>query len=230
MKLKKGEKNMKIYAMSDIHGCMYEFEKALSRIDLSGENMLILLGDYVHGPDSYAVLDKIMELQDLYGDKIVVLKGNHEQMVVDGEWPINRMKNGGYIRNPRDESKYVAWMEKLPYYYATNKQIFCHAGIDESAGEWWETTTCEWDYLYKYPPQQGEFYLDVIAGHVGTGVIVRNKRYHDIYFDGASHYYIDGTVLRSGVLPVLMYDTETENYYRITESGAWLILPYDEEY
>lgn len=56
-----------------------------------------------------------------------------------------------------------------------------------------------------------------------------NPRFHDIYYDGESHYYIDGTVLDSGVIPVLMVDTDTDKYYRLTETGNWLILPYDEE-
>ena len=47
--------------------------------------------------------------------------------------------------------------------------------------------------------------------------------------DGESHYYIDGTVLKSGRIPVLKVDTETDRYYRVTESGDWLILPYEEE-
>ena len=59
--------------------------------------------------------------------------------------------------------------------------------------------------------------------------IAGDPRFHDIYYDGASHYYIDGTVLESGVIPVLMVDTNTDKYYRVTESGNWLILPYDEE-
>lgn len=55
---------MKIFAMSDIHGCLAEFEEALSLVDLSNDDsMLILLGDYVHGPNSFGVLKKIIELQ-----------------------------------------------------------------------------------------------------------------------------------------------------------------------
>ena len=55
---------MNIYAMSDIHGCLVEFEEALSLVDLSKDNKLILLGDYIHGgPDSYGVLKRIMELE-----------------------------------------------------------------------------------------------------------------------------------------------------------------------
>lgn len=37
---------MKIFAMSDIHGSPDEFEAALELVDLSGDNMLILCGDY----------------------------------------------------------------------------------------------------------------------------------------------------------------------------------------
>ena len=48
---------MKIYAMSDIHGYLQEFENALSKVDFEGDNILILLGDYIHGPDGYGVLD-----------------------------------------------------------------------------------------------------------------------------------------------------------------------------
>ena len=55
---------MQIYAMSDIHGHLEEFEAALELVDLSGDNKLILLGDYVHsGADSYGVIKKIMKLQ-----------------------------------------------------------------------------------------------------------------------------------------------------------------------
>lgn len=49
-----------IYAMSDIQGCLDAFEYALSLVDFSGDNKLILLGDYVHGSDDYGVLNKIM--------------------------------------------------------------------------------------------------------------------------------------------------------------------------
>lgn len=51
----------KIYAMSDIHGCLMEFEEALSLVDLTGDNKLILLGDYIHGgPDPFGVLKRVM--------------------------------------------------------------------------------------------------------------------------------------------------------------------------
>lgn len=223
---------MKIYSMSDIHGCLPEFEEALSLVDLSEDDtMLILLGDYVHGPDSYGVLKKITGLQKKYGqDKVVALIGNHEDMVIDGRWPLGAIDNNGRYDDCEEmEDEYIEWMKSLPRYYATEHQIFCHAGIEEEAEDMWKWGTDDYTFTEKYPAQTGKFYMDIIAGHVGTSEIAGDHRYHDIYFDGESHYYIDGTVLESGIIPVLMVDTDTNKYYRVTETGNYLILPYDKE-
>ena len=54
---------MRIYAISDIHGYIDELNTALSHIDLDDENtILVLLGDYIHGHDSYAVLDRVISM------------------------------------------------------------------------------------------------------------------------------------------------------------------------
>lgn len=214
---------MKIYAMSDIHGYLQEFEKALSLVDLSGDNTLILLGDYIHGPESYGVLDKIISLQEKYGsDKVIALMGNHEEMAITNRLPIN----GKQYEKNKDE-KYLRWMLKLPLYFATDHQIFCHAGVDEEAGDMWKLGTDNYTYIEKYPAQTGPFCMDIIAGHIGTGEIAQNPAFNDIFFDGESHYYIDGTVHISGVIPVIMVDTETNKYYNVKESGVLLVSPYN---
>ena len=227
---------MKVYAMSDIHGYLQEFEAALTNVDLSGENILILLGDYIHGPDSYRVLDRIIELQEKYGsEKVIALLGNHEEMALDGTWNINEDRFGvvGDFDDSNDD-KYLSWMSNLPLYHVVGNTIFVHAGIDEEAATegYWEWGTSEHIYTSKFPAETGKienFDLKIVAGHVGTNNIAGDPNYHDIYFDGGSHYYIDGTVQRSGEIPILMYDTETDNFYRVTDGGPWLILPYDEE-
>ncbi len=220
---------MKIFAMSDIHGSPMEFEEALSLVDLSGDNMLILCGDYVHGYDSYSVLDRIISLQEEYGsEKVVALMGNHEEMAVDGMWHITEHEE--IECDEVKEDRYISWMYNLPRYYTTDTQIFCHAGVEEDAGEEWEWGTDEFTFTEKYPAQTGKFCMDIIAGHVGTSEIAQNPRFHDIYFDGQSHYYIDGSVRDSGEIPVLMYDTETMLYYRMTANGEYPVVPYDDEY
>lgn len=53
-----------IYVMSDIHGCIAELNKQMEEVDLSENNRIVFLGDYIdYGADSYHVLKYIWELQ-----------------------------------------------------------------------------------------------------------------------------------------------------------------------
>ena len=228
---------MKIYCMSDIHGCLAEFEEALSLVMEhleEPETMICLMGDYIHGgTDNYGVLDKIMNLQYQYGsDKVLALMGNHEELVLLGDSHINYMieAHGEELdHDDGEDDKYIQWMENLPRYYSEGKTIFVHAGIDEEAGDLWEWGTGDEMFVGKYPAETGKIEgldMKVVAGHVGTAEISGDPRFHDIYYDGASHYYIDGTVLESRIIPVLLVDTDEDKYYRVTESGNWLVLPY----
>lgn len=224
---------MKIYAMSDIHGCLQEFEAALKLVDFSGDNKLILLGDYIHsGADSYGVLKKIIKLQQKYGnDKVVALMGNHEELVIEGRAPIQESWGDGlYDSGNSEDDNYIFFMQNLPLYHVEDNVIFVHAGVDEDAGEEWEWESTDRDFLEKYPAETGHFSgeMIIIAGHVGTAVITNNYRFHDIYFDGDSHYYIDATVYESGIINILMYDTEDEKFYQVSEAGRFEIEPYEE--
>lgn len=69
--------------------------------------------------------------------------------------------------------------------------------------------------------------MTIVAGHVGTAVITNNHRFHDIFFDGESHYYIDATVYESGVINVLVYDTDDKKFYQISEAGKYEIEQSD---
>ena len=232
---------MKIYCMSDIHGCLAEFEESLSlvleHLD-EPDTMLCLLGDYIHGgADSYGVLDKIMSLQERYGsNKVIALMGNHCEFVLLGDSTINHMIKAFDEELDCDNSeddKYIRWIENLPRYYTEGNTIFVHAGIEEDAGDLWELATGDEIFTGKYPAEIGKIDgldMKVVAGHVGTAEISMNPRFHDIYYDGYSHYYIDGTVLDSGIIPVLMVDTNEDKYYRVTETGNHIVLPYDEDF
>lgn len=225
---------MKIYAMSDIHGYLQEFEDALLKVDLSEDNMLLLLGDYIHGPDSYGVLDKIMDLQERYGERVVALLGNHEEMAVEGYWGIGEDRFEVAREAGDGDDKYINWMSRLPLYYVAGNAVFVHAGIDEEAAAegFWEWGTAEHIYTGKFPAETGKienFDMKIVAGHVGTHHLAGDRNFYDIFYDGGSHYYIDGTVQKSGEIPVLMYDTETDKFYRMTDADAWPILPYNEE-
>ncbi len=57
--------------------------------------------------------------------------------------------------------------------------------------------------------------MDIIAGHTATSSIVNEREFHDVWHDRWSHYYIDGGVERSGIIPVLVYDEEEKKYYSL---------------
>ena len=138
---------MKFYAMSDIHGCLKELEYALSLIDLSADNKLILLGDYIHGKDGYGVLDKVISLQVCYGrDKVIALLGNHEDAVLDNICSIN--DDDIFLDT---DKKYIDWMKTLPRYYETEKQIYCHAGICEESEDFLEMVNVRLYVYFKIP-------------------------------------------------------------------------------
>lgn len=240
----------KIYAVADIHGHLDILKETMKRVELSGDNKLIFLGDYIDsGPSSKETLEYIFNLQKQYPNQIVALKGNHEEWFID--WLENEIEIAyfqadkdfatlktflksnqlGIIANYLQKGKslfevndiikkyikancpeLISWVKKLPVYYETENQIFVHAGVDEEAGEFWRYGTDDSFYTSKYPPTVGAFYKDIIAGHTGTSFFTDDKNFHDIFFDGKSHYYIDGTVEISKRLNLLVYDTEEKSY------------------
>ncbi|MBQ8983616.1 MAG: metallophosphoesterase [Lachnospiraceae bacterium] len=264
-----------IYAMSDIHGCMEQLNRKMKLVDLGGDNRIVFLGDYIdYGKASGQVLRYLYHLQQEYGEeKVIVLKGNHEAMLL--EWiddfkkdyePI--MEALSYDSWMKTDSVYgyntlrtlitddqlrqltemerkasfselnilavkmvletnndlIRWIRSMKSFYQTDTQIFVHAGVDEDAEEYWEWGTGDEIFLWKFPASLGTFCKTVIAGHVGTGDIARDKAFHDIYYDGASHYYIDGSVYKHGKLLLLGYD---DTYYQIEEGRQIPVKPYE---
>lgn len=255
-----------IYAISDIHGRLDAFQEALAHVDLSGDNQLILLGDYIdYGKQSGGVLRYIRALQAQHGaEKVVALRGNHEEAFLEwldtytgpgagkpdeygmlpwNEWLEYDPDFGTFqtLVSPQQwaffqqvlptlsqddknltaarmilehDPELIAWLRGLRYFYETPRQIFVHAGIDEEAGDWWPWGTTESIFVGKYPAAKGSFYKDIIAGHVSASRLAGDPSYHGVYFDGQSHYYIDG----DSQLNVLAWDEE--NGYR-QWNGKW---------
>jgi serine/threonine protein phosphatase 1 len=111
----------------------------------------------------------------------------------------------------------VEWLKRLPLYYETEKQIYVHAGIDEEAEEYWKLGTSEETFLGKFPATFGKFHKDIIAGHISTRSLAKTKGFHKVYWDKRSHFYIDGETTKSGVIPVLKFDTATSKYSSFTK-------------
>jgi serine/threonine protein phosphatase 1 len=106
----------------------------------------------------------------------------------------------------------VRWLKDLPLYFEGDKNIWVHAGLDENSGEYWKHGTSDEYFLSKFPATLGYFYKDIVSGHISTSSLRKYKNSHGIYWDGMSHIYIDGSVHKTGEIPVLKYNTITSKY------------------
>ena len=68
------------YAIGDVHGCLSALERLLELVGISGQDQLVMLGDYIdRGPDSAGVIERLIDLSSSLD--LVCLKGNHEIMM-----------------------------------------------------------------------------------------------------------------------------------------------------
>lgn len=220
-----------IYAMSDIHGEIDAFLNALRVVDLyDPDTKLVLLGDYIdHGHERMEVYPLISSLQKKYPNQVVALAGNNDIDLLNAMTDFGEREILGFD-DPM--SRALRWIRNLPAYYKTGTQIYVHAGVDEEIGDVWEWG-CDDEYFFrKFPPSKGAFRFDVIAGHVGTcsEELSGDPDFHEVFWDGASHFYIDGSSERTHYVPVLKYDEGTRSYTTFKfdgpgNSGDWTEVP-----
>ncbi len=130
------------FAISDIHGCIASFRALLQQLDMKQGDELYLLGDYIdRGPDSKGVLDSIWMMQQK-GYTVNCLRGNHEQMMLDGRanlkkrelWAYNgghtTMASFGTVHLSQIPKPYFDFMESLPYYLEVDNYLLVHAGLN----------------------------------------------------------------------------------------------------
>lgn len=127
----------------------------------------------------------------------------------------------------KSHSELLDWLankEKEPLFYETDNQIYVHAGICETDESLWKHATDPYDFTWKYPPETGVFYKDIIAGHTSTVVVSNDNNYlGKVYWDKESHFFIDGETTKSNIVPLLKFDTCTGIYssYEKQMDGSW---------
>ena len=94
----------------------------------------------------------------------------------------------------------------------------------------WRCGTEESIFTGKFPPTLGTFEKDIIAGHVGTAseYLANDPAFHQVFWDGESHYFLDGSSEISHVVPVLKFDENTGAYSTFAwseEAGRFLERP-----
>lgn len=143
---------MSSFVIGDIHGCSGELRHLVDGLPLRPGDEIVFLGDYIdRGPDSSGVVSFLIELKNsLKENKLVFLKGNHEDMLLSyldlsGRHGKMFLLNGGRATvqsygviadNPSPDQlqaamppAHLAFYQALENYYLTGSYLCVHAGI-----------------------------------------------------------------------------------------------------
>ena len=124
----------------DIHGCYNTFIELLNQINLTRDDSLFLLGDYINrGKKSKEVLDKIIELIK-HDHKVYPLQGNHENRLLERHLKTyteeelklpRQFRNKDLVNeNNKIKNEYLGFISNLPYYYELKDYFLVHAGFN----------------------------------------------------------------------------------------------------
>lgn len=202
-----GDSMKRTIMISDIHGCMEQFNEMLHLVKYNSKyDQLILLGDYVdRGPDSKEVVEKVIEL--VRDHNAIAIRGNHDQRLVDlirndnisirtkflehggietlRSYCNNNEISNNYLDQAREtiEALYgyqIEFLSKLPLYHEDDNHIYVHAGLNPEFIDW--KNQPEHDFMYmKEKFIQHRFHLNkrVVFGHTRT---VDIHGHSDIWF------------------------------------------------
>ena len=127
----------RVVVITDIHGCLDECRELLDRLSFDkSKDMLINLGDTIdRGRQIYELFEFLYGLKEEMGDRFVLIRGNHEQMMLDATAGSRRDKelwyyNSGektvysFINHKHKIQEFRSWYEAMPYYY-TEERFQC---------------------------------------------------------------------------------------------------------
>lgn len=149
---------MKTMIIGDIHGCNQMLLALLDRIGPGTEDRLILLGDlFDRGPESWEVFQTVMQLDESYSDRLILLRGNHEDYLLTENLPFaqqmvwNRVGRRATVRSFRQHG---AQVEEARPFLQRKCQLFwrdesiqaVHAGIKDDPLEDNDTYTLIHDH------------------------------------------------------------------------------------
>ncbi|WP_461643961.1 metallophosphoesterase family protein [Labilibaculum euxinus] len=134
----------RLFAIGDIHGCFDSLKELVeNQIQLTKEDQLVLLGDYIdRGKSSKDVIDYIIGLQEK-GFDIIPLLGNHEMLLLETledkknkpKWIQNgggeTLKSFGIDSIKEISLKYLEFFTNLQTYYSIEEFLFVHAGFND---------------------------------------------------------------------------------------------------
>ncbi len=135
--------DMRVIVITDIHGCYDELQKLLEKTTFDpGADQLICLGDTIdRGPKIYETFRFFHDLKKEMGERCILIRGNHEQMMLDSVSKMTNAKknwdrNGGaasrfdFLMHRHNIREYKRWYGSMPYYYEDPRFTCVHASLE----------------------------------------------------------------------------------------------------
>jgi len=137
--------NARTLVIGDIHGGLKALVQVLERAEVSANDQLIFLGDYVDGwPDTDHLITFLIQLKQTH--TCIFLKGNHEELFLN--WYYNQkqdliwLTNGGqstyniYKKIDQEIKKqHIEFIESLDLYHVDDQnRLFVHGGYTNLRG------------------------------------------------------------------------------------------------
>ena len=139
---------MRKFVLGDIHGGLKAIHQVLERANVTKNDTLIFLGDFVDGwSESPAVLDFLIALQKK--QSCIFIRGNHDELLLD--WLLGNNENideklwfqhGGEATvksyqniDAETKEKHIDFLKSLQDYYLDDEnRLFIHAGFTNMKG------------------------------------------------------------------------------------------------
>jgi len=193
----------RVFAIGDIHGGLKALEQLLKRANITSNDQLIFLGDYVDGwSDSAKVISYLIQLSKQHS--CIFIRGNHDDLLhqwlktheTNEKW----LAHGGqssidaYRNLPEEtiEQHLIFFNEMVNYYVDNENHLFLHAGFSNIHGPeheyepymlyWdrtlWETALCLDKSIpkddFRYPKRL-KLFKEIFIGHTPTTRIDQEK-------------------------------------------------------
>jgi serine/threonine protein phosphatase 1 len=152
---------MKTFVVGDIHGRRAQLNALLNVLPHDKDSdTLVFLGDLIdRGSDAPGVVADVLELQRASPERVIVIRGNHEQMMLDfmdddsrlwlahvtgGEQTFQQYtettlhleteEDFDIVRRKLEESvpaEHIEFFRRMPLYHEDDYALYVHAGLDQ---------------------------------------------------------------------------------------------------
>ncbi len=161
---------MRFAVVSDVHGNVHALDAVLVDIQRQGVDATLCLGDHVSGPlDPAGAADRLMQISG------PVIRGNHDQWLVEGE----RLKRVDQFASRELTVVHRRWLEEMPATEVFAGEVFLCHGTPQSDTEPWldgwfdgRQTTLP-DEASVAAPAEGYDYPLMLCGHTHMARSVR---------------------------------------------------------